>query len=133
MTAAAGSRIPQTCKDCGQIFLALGAWQARCRTCYARYKASAATPSPPVPPPVVCTDPTHAEAQSIIATLRADLARARIEAYIARADAERAASQRSPIPPDQWRRLVQLCHPDRHGGSPAAHTATLWLMAVRPE
>lgn len=27
--------------------------------------------------------------------------------------------------------LVQLCHPDRHAGSPAATRATQWLLALR--
>ena len=33
---------------------------------------------------------------------------------------------------EQWRRLVQLCHPDKHGGSEAAVKATQWLQEVRP-
>lgn len=28
-------------------------------------------------------------------------------------------------------RLIQLCHPDRHGGSPASHRATQWLIQQR--
>ena len=36
------------------------------------------------------------------------------------------------IPAEQWRRLVQLCHPDRHGGSPASNEAMQWLNEVRP-
>jgi len=29
------------------------------------------------------------------------------------------------------RRLLQLCHPDRHAGSEASHTATQWLLNLR--
>ena len=36
------------------------------------------------------------------------------------------------IPIEQWRRLMQLCHPDKHGGSVTANEATRWLMEVRP-
>ncbi len=36
------------------------------------------------------------------------------------------------IPPEQWRRLVQLAHPDRHGNSTAAVEATRWLLENRP-
>lgn len=36
------------------------------------------------------------------------------------------------IPAEQWRRLVQLAHPDRHGGSTAANEATIWLRENRP-
>ena len=37
--------------------------------------------------------------------------------------------------PADWRdylpRLIQLCHPDRHGGSEAANRATVWLLALK--
>ena len=36
------------------------------------------------------------------------------------------------IPAEMWRRLVQLCHPDRHGGSEASNKATQWLNSIRP-
>ena len=39
---------------------------------------------------------------------------------------------KSSIPVEMWRRLVQLCHPDRHSNSDAATTATQWLNKVRP-
>jgi hypothetical protein len=38
----------------------------------------------------------------------------------------------SLVPTEQWRRLVQLAHPDRHDGSPAAVEATRWLLENRP-
>lgn len=31
-----------------------------------------------------------------------------------------------------WRRMVQLCHPDRHGNSEAANEATRWLNQHKP-
>jgi hypothetical protein len=37
--------------------------------------------------------------------------------------------------PADWRdylpRLIQLCQPDRHGGSEAANKATVWLLALK--
>ena len=36
------------------------------------------------------------------------------------------------VPPEQWRRLVQLAHPDKHDGSVAAVEATRWLLENRP-
>ena len=36
------------------------------------------------------------------------------------------------IPPEQWRRLVQLAHPDKHGDSLTATEATRWLLENRP-
>lgn len=35
------------------------------------------------------------------------------------------------IPPDMLRRLIQLVHPDKHGGSEAATKATQWLLEQR--
>lgn len=36
------------------------------------------------------------------------------------------------IPKATWRLLMQLVHPDKHGGSQAALAATQWLNANRP-
>lgn len=38
-----------------------------------------------------------------------------------------------PIPPDMLRRLLQLCHPDKHGNSEAATVATQFLLRLRQE
>ena len=35
------------------------------------------------------------------------------------------------IPDDMLRRLIMLCHPDRHGDSDASTVATRWLLAQR--
>ena len=37
----------------------------------------------------------------------------------------------SGIPPEMLPRLIQLCHPDRHGNSEAANNVTVWLLAQR--
>lgn len=39
----------------------------------------------------------------------------------------------TPIEPARVRQLIQLCHPDRHGGSPLAHDVTAWLLGLRRE
>lgn len=36
------------------------------------------------------------------------------------------------MPLEVWRRLMQLCHPDKHGGSVAANSATQWLNQNKP-
>lgn len=41
------------------------------------------------------------------------------------------ATQTTPIAPDMLRRLIQLCHPDRHGDSEAANIATRYLLTLR--
>ena len=37
-----------------------------------------------------------------------------------------------PMPIEVWRRLIQLSHPDKHGGSEASNEATEWLIKNRP-
>ena len=46
--------------------------------------------------------------------------------------AQQTDTGKSSIPAEMWRRLVQLCHPDRHSNSDAATLATQWLNKVRP-
>lgn len=61
---------------------------------------------------------------------RAEVAEAR--AALADATTPRASSS-SPSIPDDIRRLLRLlCHPDKHGGSPASTKATAWLNGARP-
>lgn len=40
--------------------------------------------------------------------------------------------RKTPIPADQWRRIVQCCHPDRHGGSVSAVEAPRGVLEHRP-
>ena len=35
------------------------------------------------------------------------------------------------IEPDMLRRLIQLCHPDKHSDSEASNTATRYLLALK--
>jgi hypothetical protein len=37
----------------------------------------------------------------------------------------------TPIEPDMLRRLIYLTHPDKHGNSEAANTATRYLLALK--
>jgi len=43
----------------------------------------------------------------------------------------RYAVTAAPIDPSMLRRLVQLCHPDRHGNSEAANIATRYLLQLK--
>lgn len=63
------------------------------------------------------------------AALRAGNADSSYAEILARA---RQLSGGSVIPTEQWRRLVQLAHPDKHGNSLAAAEATRWLLENRP-
>lgn len=46
--------------------------------------------------------------------------------------AQKTESGKGSIPSEMWRRLVQLCHPDKHSNSESATLATQWLNQVRP-
>lgn len=43
-----------------------------------------------------------------------------------------SASPGVPITPARWRTLMQLVHPDRHGGSDTAVRTAAWLNEIRP-
>ena len=103
--------IQRACVDCGETFTAKATWQTLCRDCYLDRKNDERQ--------------QLAAALDLVATLRRELDAKRFE--LSRRPIERT------IPLEQWRRLVQLCHPDRHGNSEAANQATRWLMEVRPE
>ena len=95
------------CVSCGDTFNARGAWQTLCATCFAARRR-------------IDFEAVRAERDEALALLRA---------------LRRELERRPPalaMPSDQWRRLVQLCHPDRHGGSDAATAATRWLLENRP-
>lgn len=36
-----------------------------------------------------------------------------------------------PIPPDMLKRMIMLCHPDKHGNSEMSKTVTQWLLTQR--
>lgn len=47
------------------------------------------------------------------------------------APATRYAVTPAPIEPGMLRRLIQLCHPDKHQGSEAANIATRFLLELK--
>lgn len=124
-------RIEMVCADCGKSFMALGEWQIRCRTCYARFKDG-------LPPLATLAglQTENAKLRAELAAVRAELTALRTELTALRTELARARQRKTraapPIPRDQWRRLMLLVHPDKHGGSEAATRAAQWLNEVRP-
>ena len=45
--------------------------------------------------------------------------------------ADYPVTKSGPIEPGMLRRLIQLCHPDKHHGSEAATIATRYLLALK--
>jgi hypothetical protein len=56
---------------------------------------------------------------------RVDISLMRIDLQAARQKASQA------IPPDLYRILLSLCHPDRHNSSPMSTKAMAWLLSLR--
>lgn len=106
-----------TCEECGDTFIrAPGeSWKRLCLSCWK------ATPA------------AKKAARDKLAQLTAELAETRAERdrLRLRVLTLEHADTPPPIPPEMLRRLVRLCHPDRHGGSEAANEATAWLLAQR--
>lgn len=45
--------------------------------------------------------------------------------------AETELSQKSSVPPDMLRKIIHLCHPDKHSNSDASNVATKFLLSIR--
>lgn len=41
------------------------------------------------------------------------------------------SNRATAIPPDMLKRLIQLCHPDKHNGKKSAQDATTWLISQK--
>lgn len=48
-------------------------------------------------------------------------------------EVSRTVAPAAPLDAGRVRQLLQLCHPDRHGGSELAHAVTQWLLKLRGE
>jgi hypothetical protein len=101
------------CPVCGNAFLRDEPWKRVCFPCWRKTKNRT-------------TADSSAEAEN--RRLRQEAAKLRNEVHTLRSViAIRAAS----IPANMLKRLIRLCHPDRHGNSQASTEATQWLLAQR--
>lgn len=120
MSAQADTLERATCECCGDTFTRTPgeSWKRLCLACW---KASpAAKKSAP---------DRLAQLTAELAETRAERDRLRLRVLALELDGQRAKPE--GIPPAMLRRLVRLCHPDRHGGSETAHQATVWLLMQR--
>ncbi|MCB1771731.1 MAG: hypothetical protein KDJ31_18845 [Candidatus Competibacteraceae bacterium] len=148
LSGLVAARELRECAKCGTRFIGWS-WHNHCHACYRHLKSD---PDAPQHDPEAETRLLRMELEMI----RLELAQER-QAYLGIVDQlatlERAcmdlkterdlwmdryykalatrASRRSVIPPGILRRLLWLCHPDRHGDSEAANTATVWLLSQR--
>lgn len=95
------------CADCGDFFDALGSWQRLCRGCYAASKR-------------------RQEEE-----LRDEIDRLRSENTSLRKRVREAALK--PLDRELLKRVLMLCHPDRHANSALSTQVTKVLLAMRDE
>ena len=117
------------CCDCGTIFFREddADWKVRCIPCFKKSKRAESMPADSY-----WIDRAVA-AEDLAATLQSKVAR--LEATVSDLIGQ---SLRQPAPnrldrelAEHWRSLVQLVHPDKHGGSPGATRLTQWLNDIK--
>ncbi len=116
-----------TCPQCGNYFDQFAEWQRVCKTCYGANKrrASASPTTYSVP------GAGAAERRAAAAEAAASYWQQRALNAERLAQARQSVQTRSAIPSDMLRRLLMLCHPDKHDGSAASTAATQWLLEQR--
>ena len=105
-----------TCENCGAYFQRADDedWKALCLPCWKRSKRPR-----PLADYFTLWQRATAEADRLAVALEA------IKREMA-TPSPMVAEFRKQLP-----RLIQLCHPDRHGGSEASTKATAWLLSVK--
>lgn len=149
LSSLLAARELRECVGCGAKFIGLS-WHRHCHACYRYIKTL-----PDLPRRDLDAELRLAKAE--VEMLRSELSRERqatlnaaerlasLESSCTRLTAERdtwmkryyqaqpadPAAKQLTIPLPIMRRLLWLCHPDRHGNSEAATIATAWLLAQR--
>ena len=123
------------CCDCGTMFVreASETWKTRCVPCYKKSKRAESLPADSYWPD------RAAAAESMAATLKREVSalqcqlyseRQTVEALIQKQNGKQGGSLDRELA-EHWRSLVQLVHPDKHGGSPGATRLTAWLNGIK--
>ena len=134
--------IEKTCIECGDSFEVdeAKAWATRCLPCWIAQQDRQGKKKVDALKAEVNYWRNRAQGKGDVAELedlrrQIDTLRAqnrRLQADLTLAQKNTAPWNRgSGIPPEMLPRLIQLCHPDRHGNSEAANNATCWLLAQR--
>lgn len=99
--------------------------QRRCRSCGWTLPRTAAAHHR------LCSTCWEEQAQQSDRTLRREVAYLREEVERLRALVPAGTSSPPTMDADRIRRLLMLCHPDKHGGSALATEVTQWLLAEK--
>lgn len=131
------------CPKCGDPFYKDETWKRTCLPCYLRKKRAKEERTPDfmeLKSKYESGIDHRIELAHALSTEKAlrrqaeherDAARARARQLETELHNTRLTTRTTSIEPAMLKRLIQLCHPDRHGGSQAAHTATSWLLEQR--
>ena len=117
----------RTCRQCGNTFFADQPWKRVCFDCWKESKKQSGQWRGGTEG-FVYTDAAWAKME--VARLRQEN-QALDRQVAALQEALYSKANYSAIPPDMLRRIIQLCHPDKHNNSPAATEATQWLLKQR--
>ena len=120
------------CCDCGTVFFreADEDWKKRCVPCFKKAKRAESTP-------VVIESgywiDRAATLQSQVAMLQSQVEQqaATIRQLVGQSLRQPAPSRLDRELAENWRSLLQLVHPDKHGGSQGATRMTQWLNDIK--
>lgn len=117
------------CIDCGCDFFVEdneASWKRRCLNCFKRHAAERDSG-------IAVAQRTSAQQwQEVAAQAKANLEAALEANKQLRHELEKERGRPlTAIDKTRLRQLIQLCHPDKHGGSPLASEVTQWLNKLR--
>ena len=127
----------KTCTHCGAYFVAKFPNAKLCLTCWQKRERALEQYDALLDEIAMLRDeladrPRHSATQPSPAEYeRLLMANLRLHTEVAMLKGELRERSGSSIPADVLRRLIGLCHPDRHANSQAANDATRWLLEQR--
>lgn len=117
------------CQDCGKSFLREvdEDWKVRCIPCFKKSKRAESLPADSYWPD------RAAAAESLAAALQNQVEQQAetIRHLVGQRMRQPTAGGLDRELAEHWRALVQLVHPDKHGGSPGATRMTQWLNDIK--
>jgi len=133
----------RTCIECSRQYFAEEDWKIRCLPCYKRFTHNTLS-GPHTWRASRQPDPTKELHEKIgeleealehfISTnnkLQGRLADMEIQYLLAKAKLEHMPKASHPLSAEFLTKLIQLCHPDKHGDSPLSHSVTVELVKLK--
>ncbi len=117
------------CQDCGTVFYREddADWKVRCIPCYRKAKRAESKPTDSYWPDRA----TAAESKAAALQIKVMNLESQVNNLIGQSLRRPAPTSVDRELAEHWRSLVQLVHPDKHGGSPGATRLTQWLNDIK--